>query len=297
MGTKGTRARWLMLAASILLLAVPARGTYVSFERGDVFLSLESGPVQWWFADGAAMRLLVPTVPGTGEGMAFDASGNLYVTRWCVDPSCSTGNTVEMYDVLGRSWGAVGSGYNCNPHAILFDATDTAWVGQAGCTGDILKFPPGGDRNPTAFDVAPDLQGSFWIDLAADGCTMFYTSFGANVKRFDVCANAQLPDFNAAPLPGGAVQDVRVLPDGGVIVSAGEAIVRLASDGTVAQTYTLPGEPSFWAGLDLATDGAFWAANYESSKAHKFDLASGAVLATLNAGTPPHSVVAVRVMK
>ena len=296
MGTTG-RAASTAIVLSFLLLSAPTGAAHVSFERGDVFVALETGPVQWWLGDGTLVRILPQMVPGTGEGMGFDGSGNLYVTRWCIDPWCSTGSTVEMYDVLGRSWGAVGSGYDCNPHAIVFDPTNTAFVGQAGCTGDILKFPPGGDRNPTAYDVAWDNQGSFWIDLAPDRCTMFYTSYGPNVKRFDVCAGAQLPDFNAAPLPGGVAHDVRVLPDGGVIVASGSVIARLAADGTIAQTYGVAGEPSLWAGLDLTADGAFYAANYESSRVHRFDLASGALLSTINAGTPPHTVVAVRVMK
>jgi hypothetical protein len=57
------------------------------------------------------------------------------------------------------------------------------------------------------------------------------------------------------------------------------------------------GEPSYWAGVDLADATSFWAANYESSRVHRFDLGSGEVLSTLSTGTPPHTVVAVRVKK
>ena len=150
---------------------------------------------------------------------------------------------------------------------------------------------------PTAFPVASEFGGSFWIDLAADGCTMLYTSYGPNVKRYDVCRRAQLRDFNAAPLPGGATQDVRVLPDGGALVSSGAVIVRLNAAGVAVQTYGIPGEASLWAGLDLVGDGTFWAGNYESSNVYKFDLASGAAVSGFNAGTPSHSVVGIRVKK
>src|SRR5439155_640210 len=93
--------------------------------------------------------------------------------------------------------GTFGSGYDCAPHAIVFDAAGTtAYVGQAGCTGAILKFAPG--QSPIVFTVAPDTQGSFWIDFAVDACTIFYTFWGPNVKRFDGCAGVQLPDFNVA---------------------------------------------------------------------------------------------------
>jgi hypothetical protein len=292
------RAVWLIVALSVLIVSGSGRASGLSYAPGDVFISLETGPTQWWFANGTLNRVLVGTVPGTGEGMGFDSSGNLYVTRWCMDPWCSTANTVEKFNVVGQSMGAVGSGYNCNPHAILFDPTDTAYIGQAGCSGAIMKVAPGQDRNPTIIPVEWEGQGSFWIDLAPDGCTMFYTSYGLNVKRIDTCTGQQLPDFNVVPLPGAVTHDVRVLPDGGAIVANGEVITRLAADGMPVQTYAVPSEPSYWAGLDLAADAqSFWAANYESSRVHRFDLASGGLLATIDAGTPPHTVVAVRVKK
>lgn len=270
-------------------------GAGETFAPGEVFVSLETGPVQWWHPDGTLTMVLGGTIAGTGEGMGFDAGGNLYVTRWCIDPSCSTGNTVEVFNVHGLSLGAFGSGYNCHPHAIVFDGAGTAYVGQAGCTGAILKLVPG--QPPVELAVAPDNQGSFWIDLAADGCTIFYTSWGPNVKRFDGCARVQLPDFNGAPLPGGETQDLRVLPDGGVLVSSGQVIARLDASGVLVQTYEVPGESSPWAGLDLVGDGTFWAANYESSNVYRFDLATGAVLSSFNTGTPPHTAVGVSIKK
>jgi hypothetical protein len=296
MTPQAIRVTALLVGAAVVLFAQHTGAVHISFERGDLFISLEPGPVQWRMSDGTLRQVLAQRVPGTGEGMALDPNGNLYVTRWCVDSMCSTGNTVEKYNVLGVSEGAVGNGYNCNPHAIVFVPSGTAYVGQAGCSGSVLKFVPGSFA-PVEYRVAPDLQGSFWIDLAADGCTLFYTSFGANVKRFDTCGNAQLPDFNVAPLQGGAGQDLRVLSDGGVLVSSGEVILRLDALGAVAQTYRGPAESTLWAGLDLTEHGTFWAGNYFSSNVYEFDLATGAIVRSFNAGTPPNTVVGLRVMK
>jgi outer membrane protein assembly factor BamB len=150
---------------------------------------------------------------------------------------------------------------------------------------------------PTEYTVAEENQGVFWLDLAADGCTMFYTSMGPNVKRFDVCTNIQLPDFNAAPLPGGVTHDLRVLPDGGLLVSSGQVVARLDQFGVLTRTYEAPGEGTLWAGLDLVGDGTFWAANYLSSNVHKFNLDDGTRLTSFNTGTPPNTAVAIRVMK
>jgi hypothetical protein len=37
--------------------------------------------------------------------------------------------------------------------------------------------------------------------------------------------------------------------------------------------------------------------NYESSHVYRFDLATGSVLDSFNTGTPPHTVVGIRVKK
>ena len=304
-----------------------------------------NGTVQWRLPDGAPNGELVPGVPGSGEGLrfdaagnlyvthwcadntcsagntvekfnvngvsegtvgsgyncnphalTFDAAGNLYVTHWCTDPTCTIGNTVETFNVNGMSQGTVGSGYNCNPHALAFDAAGSLFVGQADCTGAILKLSPG--EPPVAFAVAAENRGSFWIDIAGDGCTVFYTSWGPNVKRFDVCTNTQLADFNLAPLPGGATQGLRLLPDGGVLVASSAVVARLDATGALVQTYSVStGEDQFWAGLDLVGDGTFWAVNYYASNVYKFDLTTGAVLASFNTGTPPATAVDVRVSR
>ena len=226
--------------------------------------------------------------------MGFDAAGNLYVTRWRLDASpATTGNATEVFDLHGQSLGSFGTGYDCDPHAIVFAPSGTAYIGQAGCTGAVLKIAPG--QMPIPLDVAPDHQGSFWVDLASDACTLFYTSWGPNVKRFNVCTGVQRPNFNVAPLPGGEAHDLRVLPDGGVLVSSGDVIARLNAAGALVQTYSAAGEWAPWTGLDLVGDGTFWAGNYESSNVYRFELTTGAVVAAFNTGTPAHTVVGIRV--
>src|SRR2546426_9234217 len=52
-----------------------------TFAPGDVFVSLETGSVQWRSPDGTLHAELVGQVPGAAEGIRFDATGNLYVTH------------------------------------------------------------------------------------------------------------------------------------------------------------------------------------------------------------------------
>lgn len=276
-------------------LGLPIKIPIVSFAPGDVFVSLETGPVQWRSLDGLITRVLPQTVAGTGEGMSFDAGGNLYVTRWCIEPACQAGDTgsVEKYSNLGQPQGRVGPVFDCSPHTIQFAAPGTFYVGQAGCSRTLLKTPL--DNTVTAqYVVADEGGGVFWMDLGNDDCTMFYTSFGANVKRYDVCGDRQLPDFNATPLT--MAQDLRVLPDGGVLVSSGPVVARLDASGVVTQTYPAP-EGGLLIGLDLVGDGTFWVGNYHSSNVHRFNLATGQLVASFNTGTPANTVVGVRVMR
>jgi hypothetical protein len=295
----------LLLSASLHLQArqlpgLPITLSPVTFAPGDLIVSLETGPVLWLTVDGILRRVLAQTSPGTGEGMALDAARNLYVTRWCIDPFCGAaadGGSVEKYNNLGLPLGKVAATFDCSPHTILFDAAGATYVGQAGCNKSILKFAPG-QAVPTEHAVQQDNQGVFWMDLAGDGCTMFYTSFGPNVKRYNVCTMSQLPDFNAASMPGGMAQDLRVLPDGGVLVSSGQVVARLNSAGVLTQTYEVPGEATLWSGLDFADNGtAFWVGNYFTSNLYKFNLATGATLASISIGTPSNSVVGIRVVR
>src|SRR5712675_2323040 len=158
-----------LAAAGLLTLqaaGVHAQLPHTSFAPGDIFVSFEQGPVQWRNPDGSLNAVLVGSVPGKGEGMRLDAANNLYVTHWCTDGTCTTGNTTERFNANAVSQGTFGSGYNCNPHALVFDARGTAYVGQADCTGYVLKFAMG--QAPTAYAVAQENRGSFWVDLAAD---------------------------------------------------------------------------------------------------------------------------------
>lgn len=267
-----------------------ALSTPRSFAPGDVLVSLRTGEVQWWSRDGSLVGVLLNAVPGKAEGMGFDAAGFLYVSHYCADASaCLAGNSVEKFSPQGISLGAFGGGYDCNPYTFAFDRAGTVYVGQADCSGDIRRLDGAGGLLAT-YDVAPDNRGSARIDLASDGCTVYYTSQGPNVKRFDLCANRQLADFNAAPIATGYTGSLRILPDGGVLVATSNDIVRLDAGGRLVQSYDLPGEPDLWIGLDLVGDGTFWASNYGSSDVVRFDLATGTALATFNTGTPTTTV-------
>jgi hypothetical protein len=286
MSITGVRVGGVVILAVVLLTRTGAVG-HISFERGDIFISLEPGPVQWYLPDGTLRGVLVGTVPGTGEGMDFDPSGNLYVARWCTDPDCTR--------TPSRCSACSDSRWARSVRATTAARTTSCSSG----TGPRMSASRAAPAISCASRREPRnrTHSTWWVDLAADGCTVFYTSVGPNVKRYDTCLGTQLPDFNLAPLPGGSTHDLRILPDGGVLVASGEVVARLDATGALAQTYAVPEENTLWAGLDLAGADAFWAANYYSSTIHKFDIESGSRIASFSTGTPTHTAVSVAVMR
>jgi hypothetical protein len=257
--------------------------TVLSSGAGDVFVAITDGSVQWHNPDGTLKQLLPAFSDGQASSVSFDAAGNIYVPHWWNHAFATPGNTVARYDASGALLGAFGSGYNSDPSSLAFDAQGNMYVGQADDTGDILKIDPAGNL-VASFNAAVGARGTDHIDLGTDGCTMFYASRTQDVLRFNVCTNTQLPNFNVQPLPGFAAYHVRALPDGGILVADTQVIVRLDASGNQIQLYTAPGEQNYWGGVDITGDGTFWASNAATDNIYKFDLQSGAILASFNAG-------------
>jgi ribosomal protein L35AE/L33A len=262
-------------------------------DRGDVFVGMTDGRVFWYGPDGTYKRTLSGVSDGEASGLAFDSARNLYVPHWYSKIPLQPGNTVARFDTNGNLLGVFGSGYNCNPSSFAFDAAGNVYVGQADCSGNIFKFDAAGNFL-RAFAALTGRRGADHIDLASDGCTMFYSNWTKDVMRFNVCTNTQMLPFNKLPMPGEQAFHLRILPDGGVLVADTEVIVRLDASGNQIQTYVVPG-PNYWSGVDLVGDGSFWATNSASADVYKFNLSTGAVLARFNTGTGSWTAVGVAI--
>ncbi len=253
-----------------------------TFSDGDVLVSVSNGQVQWRHADGTLNKTLSTGTGGYTTGMAFDAGGNLYVTNF-------SSNSVSKFDNSGNLTGNFGSGYNAAPESIVFDKDGNAYVGHADGARAIRKYDSSGNFK-AAYQAQTDDRGTDWVDLADDQCTMYYTSEGPNVKRYNVCTNTQLSNFNTAPLPDSTAYALRILSTGGVMVADTSVIARLDTQGKLIQTYSVPGH-NCWFALNLDPDAkSFWSADYCTSDVYKFDLATGNVLETFNTNTPPYTV-------
>lgn len=279
----------LMIGVSALCLSVtglmnPGLSNAATINTGDVFVSVSAGKVQHY---DSSLNLIETLDTGAGAsayttGMAFDSSTNLYVTTF-------NGGTVAKFNAVdGSSAGNFTSGLSSNPESILFDASGNAYVGSANGDQNIRKYDSAGNLL-TQYDVDTEWRGSDWIDLAADQTTMFYTSEGREIKRFDVGSNTQLTDFTTVG-GSGTLYALRLLGDGGLLVADTYEIKRLDSTGAVIQTYDVAGEDS-WFALNLDGNGtSFWSADYGTANFYEFDIASGAVLSSANTGTGGYTV-------
>jgi hypothetical protein len=210
----------------------------------------------------------------------FDRTGNFFVTDF-------DSQAITKFDPNGTLIGNFGSGYNLDPESILRNASGNIFVGQADGTHQVLEFKATGTLI-RSFAPATENRGTDWITLASDECTMFYTSEGPHVKRFNICTNTQLPDFNTTPLPGSAFA-LRIRPTADVLVADYGLVVRLDASGNQIQTYTLTGPSGaesclFALSLD-PDDTSFWTADLCTADVLRVDITSGSVLESFNAGS------------
>ena len=114
-----------------------------------------------------------------------------------------------------------------------------------------------------------------WIDLSADQTTIYYTTEGTFIGRYDTATDTALSNF-ASGL-GGEAFALRILSDGGVLVANGGNVLHLDNTGTVIKTYDVSGEDT-WFALNLDPDGkSFWSGDFGTANFYKFDIATGSL--------------------
>lgn len=105
----------------------------------------------------------------------------------------------------------------------------------------VLSFPLGADYLLLTDNAA--------MDLAADQCTLFLAKKDGTIRRLNVCTGGFDTDFAFTLFA--EVTDLRVMPDGGVLVAASGSLLRYSDHGVLIDRY----EPSFPATALTLTHG------------------------------------------
>jgi streptogramin lyase len=259
------------LALAALVLALTAQPAHaVVPNKGELYVGLDNGLIGHYTNAGVLIETLDST-HGTSKsaGMCFDSSGNLFSAQ-------VQANTVSKFNPSGSLAAAnFGSGYNQNPESCAINAAGQIFIGQTGGTHQVLKIDASGNLLAT-YSPTTSPQGTNWIDLGGDQCTLYYTSGGTVIRRFNVCTNSQMSDFATAP--AGPCYAHRVRPNGEVLATCSSAVYRFDPSGTLMQTYPgalLSPATSFLITVNLDPDNTtFWTAD-GPSQVFRVDLATG----------------------
>src|SRR5437588_679690 len=280
-------------ALLIAVLSLTARAS--EWQRGDVFVAIGNGQYQVYrlinSGDGSFYSPIETLTDGSGTksgengsggngfttGCAFDSTGQLYTTNF-TDASVYKFMLADPHAVsqtIPASEGALSS------ESIVFDGQGNFFVGHADGTRVVDKFSPTG-AFIQSFTVAREDRGSDWIELSADGNTLYYTSEGTHIKTFNLMSGMQGPDLINLPSTAFAL---RLLPSsfafaGDFLVADSSSVERVHISGevaTIAQTYTIPGQTAALFALNLDSNGtSFWVGDL-SGHLYRIGIVSGLV--------------------
>lgn len=253
-----------LLVAALGLGAIPAEADTLC-ELGDVLVGGAEGTTLIFGADGHFKRRLHRSPGSEKTGMCFDREGSLYASSFTDGSVLKFNHQGEL--VAGRWVG----GFDRAPETCVVDAEGNLFVGEADGLRRVMKLDSGG-RVVAAFQPRTESRGIDWLDLAADQCTLYYTSEGSQVMRYDVCRNRQLDGF-AAGLPAPCFA-LRLRENGELLVACHERVLRFRADGSTVRTYSFPGETLFGMNLDPRGE-VFWTGGITSGRVYRVNIESG----------------------
>lgn len=267
-----------LLVGVLAPLARPASvNATTTWNVGDVFAAVGGGSYNVYDNAGVFKETISDGLGGFTTGCAFNgALDKLYTTNFSSTKVVVYNDASPHAIAQTVDTGAINPGGHSE--SVVFAANGDFYVGHPDGDDDIQRYDAAGVYQQS-YDVAIESRGSDWMDLASDQTTMYYTSEGGLVKKYDVSgAGAQLADFASI---GGVNFALRLLPpgdgSGGLLVAHTADIKRLDGTGAVVQTYDVVGEDS-WFALNLDPNGtSFWAGDFGTNNFYRFGIASGLV--------------------
>jgi hypothetical protein len=216
--------------------------------------------------------------------MAFDSSGNLYITNFSlgsVSQMTNHGTIMNQNFITGL----------VNPESISMPGGNFPMlVGDAGQSIISQYGSAGGPPPLNTWTVQIQNRGTDWVDLQPNLHTVYYTSEGSSILSFDISGSGhQNPDFFDG-LPGAAAYALRTVLAGsfaGDVLVADSDAARLVSPTLgILKTYNLPGNGGGDFSLNLDPSGtAFWTGDFATGEVWEVDIATGAILEQWNSGS------------
>jgi hypothetical protein len=264
------------------------------FKNGDILVG--NGDGEGMFQYDGKTHDLIRVFPGVDyTGAWLSPWGHLWLAFWRTQ-------RIQCWDMYGNVlWERSSPG---RPETIAFDRIGYGYIGVVDDgpfglhEGHLEKYQLDGTFIGSYTTEYED-RGMDHIEMSSDGHTLFYTSEGRKILRWDTKTSTQgttFTTFTGSPTPSFYALR-RVATDGSWVVANGpgpSGVYRFNSNGSFMRAYTVPGSGFF--GMDIETDGLhFWVATFLPSGhggACKVNLASGAVVATVTtAATYPTSIV------
>ena len=184
----------LLVSVSVFWFSQPQPARAITtWQVGDVFVAVGNGSYQVYDNAGNFKETISDGLGGTTSDCAFNPALNrLYTTNYShtkvvVYDDASPHSILPTIDTGVTSPGG-------HSESIVFDAAGNFYVGHADGNHWIHKYDAAGNLL-AFFNAAVEKRGTDWIDLSVDQQTMFYTSEGHQIKRFDMAHNVQLADF------------------------------------------------------------------------------------------------------
>lgn len=302
--------RQLRLIISVLvcltfgLLSRATAANPVDWNVGDVFAGVGGGSYQVWHSTNptAAKPTYTQittisdgsTSPNNTNGCGFDLafrffgtnSGQNLVDRYAID------NEHPLPEQLIPGAAATST------QSIAFDGGANLYIGFSSAQngmGTIERWTK--DTNPDAnfgqyvqtaiYSVPVDgAQGPGWIDLAADGVTLYYTSQGPTIRTFNT--STMVKGIYATLTSGTTLFALRILPPGdgtqGVLVAAQGNVLLVNPTGVVSKFQFGNDKNLQSLSLDSSVPTRAWVGDATRNDFILFDFVSKGTVASFNTG-------------
>jgi hypothetical protein len=284
MRRRARRSARLGCAAAVVAVALagspPARAAVPPYQRGDVFsadgqwFDTQPGPGVREFSPAGA---LVRTIPGTAGAhvICFDPNGEHLIAP-------GVGLFTATGGVQASSWASVTGAQRC-----VADGSGRVYV-SSGTSGafSITQYATTGTPLHT-FDLS-DVHGDapLALDVAPDGCTVYFGDWGAGIGRINGCTDTRGTNPFAPSGYNDLIDDLRVLADGHVVFLRDPGAYLLDDLGQAVRTFApaAPGELEFRT-MSLDPDGhSLWICcdlqhDQPPGQVFRFDIATGQELA------------------